>query len=137
MKIGTVGAKRGTMKTPFLFLTAVAACCVLGAPLTSRAADADNSSNNVVDRSADAKTPESQSNADADVAVTRAIRKAIIHDSSLSVYAHNVKIITTKEHQVFLRGAVSSSDECSKIESLAKQNAGDYPVQNQLSVKNK
>jgi hyperosmotically inducible protein len=125
------------MKSPILFLAAATACSIIVAPITTRAADADNSGNNTVDRSADAKTPESQSNAEADVAVTRAIRKAIIHDSSLSMYAHNIKIITTKEHQVYLRGAVSTSDECSKVEDLAKQNAGDYPVQNQLSVTKK
>ena len=96
--------------------------------------DADNSGNNVVDRRSDAKTPEVQSNAGKDVEVTRAIRRAIVKDDSLSVYAHNIKIITTADHAVFLRGAVSSSDDVDKIVALAKTNAHGYPVTNQLSV---
>lgn len=96
--------------------------------------DADNSGNNVVDRSPDAKTPELQSNAQKDVEVTRAIRRALVKDHSLSVYAHNIKIITTKDHAVFLRGAVSSSDDVGKIEAIAKSNSHGFPVTNQLSV---
>ena len=105
-------------------------------PLCSANADtnADNSGQNMVDRSDSAKTPESQSNATADVAITRAIRKAIYHDSSLSVYAHNIKIITTKDHVVYLRGAISSNDDLAKINSLAEANSGGYPVKNQISV---
>jgi hyperosmotically inducible protein len=110
---------------------------VVSIPSPARAADADNSGNNTVDRSSDAKTPESQSNEQADVDVTRAIRRAIVKDSSLSVYGHNVKIITTKEHAVYLSGAVPSKGEVTKITDLAQQNSAGYPVKCQLSVSNK
>ena len=104
-------------------------------PLMSvHAANADNSGNNQTDQNTAAVTPEKQSNAEADVAVTRAIRRAIVKDSALSVYAHNIKIITTKDHAVYLRGAISSSDDLEKIESLAKTNANGYDVHNQISV---
>ncbi len=106
----------------------------------SRAADstpnADNSGNNTTDTQAKAVTPLSQSNADADIRVTRSIRRALVKDSSLSVYAHNIKIITTRDHVVYLRGAVSSSDDLGKIVALAGQNSQGYPVKNQLSVTN-
>ena len=98
------------------------------------AADADNSGNNQTDQNAAAVTPEKQSNADADVAVTRAIRRAIVKDSTLSVYAHNIKIVTTKNHAVYLRGAISSADDLGKIVSLAKTNSNGYEVHNQISV---
>ena len=100
----------------------------------SHAADADNSGNNQTDQNKAAVTPEKQSNAEADVAVTRAIRRAIVKDSSFSVYAHNIKIITTTEHAVYLRGAISSSDDVDKIVSVAKTNSNGYAVNNQLSV---
>jgi len=98
------------------------------------AANADNSANNAPDQSQSAITPVKQSNAQADLDVTRAIRRALTKDSTLSVYAHNIKVITTQEHTVYLRGTVSSSDDMAKIASLAKANANGYPVQNQLSV---
>ena len=96
--------------------------------------NADNSGQNVVDRNDNAKTPESQSNAAEDVTITKNIRRAIVKDSALSVYAHNIKIITTKEHVVYLRGAISSSDDLAKIAALAESNSGGYPVKNQISV---
>lgn len=104
-----------------------------------RAADAnaDNSGQNSADRDTSAVTPEKQSNADADVKVTREIRRALVKDASLSVYAHNLKIITTKDHVVYLRGPVGSSDDVAKIVSLAEQNSAGYPVKNQISVTSK
>jgi len=96
--------------------------------------DADNSVNNKPDQSQAAITPAKQSNAKADVDVTRAIRRAITKNSSLSVYAHNIKIITTQDHVVYLRGTISSADDLKKIVSLAESNSNSYPVQNQLSV---
>lgn len=98
------------------------------------AVDADNSANNVQDKSQTAITPAKQSNAQPDLDVTKAIRRAITKDSSLSVYAHNIKIITTQEHTIYLRGTVSSQDDLQKIVSLAKSNSNGYPVENQLSV---
>lgn len=99
-----------------------------------QAAEPDNSGKNVVDRNSETVTPESQSNAKADIEITAAIRRAIVGNDSLSTYAYNIKIITTEKHVVYLRGPVKSADEIAAIVKIAKEHAGKYPVKNQLSV---
>jgi hypothetical protein len=42
-------------------------------------------------------TAEGQSNSASDLAITRKIRKAIVTETSLSIYAHNIKVITSNE----------------------------------------
>ena len=69
----------------------------------------------------------------ADRAITQKIRKAIHEDTSLSTYAHNVKIIT-QDGKVTLRGPVRSEDEKSNIEAKAVTVAGQGNVTNQLEV---
>jgi hyperosmotically inducible protein len=95
----------------------------------------DNSVKNVSDRDNRSVTPMNQSEDAADLKITTRIRRAIIRDKSLSVDAHNIKIITTKDHVVYLRGPVANDNECKKIESIAKANAGVYPVKNELRSK--
>jgi osmotically-inducible protein OsmY len=51
-------------------------------------------------------------------AITQKIRKAIHEDSTLSTYAHNIKIITP-DGKVTLRGPVWSEDDKSNIEAKA------------------
>ena len=62
------------------------------------------------------------------------IRKAIVGDSSLSTYAHNVKIIS-KSGKVTLKGPVRSEDEKKSVESKAVEVAGAGNVTNELTVK--
>ncbi|HEY5026804.1 MAG TPA: BON domain-containing protein [Candidatus Angelobacter sp.] len=50
--------------------------------------------------------------------MTQKIRKAIHEDSTLSTYAHNIKIIT-QDGKVTLRGPVWSEDDKSNIEAKA------------------
>jgi hyperosmotically inducible protein len=69
----------------------------------------------------------------ADRTITQKIRKAIHEDSTLSTYAHNVKIIT-QDGKVTLRGPVRSEDEKSNIEAKAVAVAGQGNVTNQLEV---
>jgi hyperosmotically inducible protein len=69
----------------------------------------------------------------ADRAITQKIRKAIHEDTTLSTYAHNVKIIT-QDGKVTLRGPVRSEDEKSNIEAKAVAVAGQGNVTNQLEV---
>jgi hyperosmotically inducible protein len=123
---------------PILYMI-LAGAVSLSAVGTMRASDvnADNSAQNSGDRDTGAITPEKQSNTEADVKITRDIRRALVKDTSLSVYAHNLKIITTHDHIVYLRGAVGSSDDVSKIVSLAQTNSGGYPVKNQISITTK
>jgi hypothetical protein len=69
----------------------------------------------------------------ADRAITQKIRKAIHEDTTLSTYAHNVKIIT-QDGKVTLRGPVRSEDEKSNIEAKAVAVAGQGNVTNQLEI---
>jgi osmotically-inducible protein OsmY len=62
------------------------------------------------------------------------IRKAIVGDSALSTYAHNVKVIS-KNGKVTLKGPVRSEDEKKTIESKAVEVAGAGNVTNELTVK--
>jgi len=69
----------------------------------------------------------------ADRAITQKIRKAIHEDTTLSTYAHNIKIIT-QDGKVTLRGPVRSEDEKSNIEAKAVVVAGQGNVTNQLEI---
>lgn len=69
----------------------------------------------------------------ADRTLTQKIRKAIHQDSSLSTYAHNIKIIA-QDGKVTLRGPVRSEDEKTSIEAKAVAVAGQGNVTNQLEV---
>jgi len=93
----------------------------------------DNSGKNVRDRQDATLTPGDQSNAKSDVAITQAIRKAVVADKGLSVNARNVKIITTKG-VVTLRGPVGSAEEKETIAAKAQQVAGVKRVDNQLEI---
>jgi hyperosmotically inducible protein len=69
----------------------------------------------------------------ADRAITQKIRKAIHEDSTLSTYAHNIKIIT-QDGKVTLRGPVRSQEEKSNIEAKAVAAAGEGNVTDQLEI---
>src|SRR5271169_2631661 len=69
----------------------------------------------------------------ADRALTQKIRKAIHEDTTLSTYAHNIKIIS-QDGKVTLRGPVRSEDEKTNIEAKAVAVAGQENVTNQLEV---
>lgn len=68
-----------------------------------------------------------------DVKITQAVRKALMHDQSLSNYAKNVQIIT-KDGAVVLKGYVANTAEIAKVEAAAKNAAGVSSVQNSLQV---
>src|SRR5271155_1693944 len=69
----------------------------------------------------------------ADRAITQRIRKAIHEDNALSMYAHNIKIIT-QDGKVTLRGPVRSEEEKSNIEAKAVAVAGQGNVTDQLEI---
>jgi hyperosmotically inducible periplasmic protein len=100
-------------------------------------ADADNTAKNERDRNGNNKTPLDQSNKPEDIKITQDIRKAVVADDGLSMTAKNVKIITTADGKVTLRGPVNSDEEKMKIAAHAKKNAGNATVVNQLEVKGK
>lgn len=94
----------------------------------------DNSAVNVRDRNPDAMTAGQQSNAKSDVELTSEIRRAVVKDDSLSMLAHNVKIISANG-SVILRGPVKTEQEKTTIASKAQAIAGANKVDNQLEVK--
>jgi len=117
----------------FRVLSGAALAAVLLAPIPSRAREQspDNSATNQTQT----KTAEQQSEANSDRMLTKRIRQALIADKSLSVYGHNVKIIT-KDGSVTLKGPVNSEEEKQTIASKAQSIVGSPDkVTNQLLVK--
>lgn len=82
-----------------------------------------------------AMTAGQQSNSKTDLALTRRIRRAVIKDQSLSMLAHNVKIVSVNG-SVTLLGSVKTEDEKDAIASKAQAIAGADKVDNQIQVKN-
>jgi len=95
---------------------------------------ADNSARNQRDRSGETQTSGDQSNNSPDIKTTAAIRRAIMHDDSLSMMAKNVKIVA-ENGEVTLRGPVKSTAEKAKIAQLAQNAAQGAKIDNQLEVK--
>ena len=95
---------------------------------------ADNSARNQRDRSGETQTSGDQSNNSPDIKTTAAIRRAIMHDDSLSMMAKNVKIVA-ENGEVTLRGPVKSTAEKAKIAHLAQNAAQGAKIDNQLEVK--
>jgi osmotically-inducible protein OsmY len=81
-----------------------------------------------------AATPAVQGNSKPELAITAAIRKSIQHDSSLSMTAKDVKVITAGT-KVTLRGHVHSATERATIESYARQTVGVTDIDDQIQVK--
>jgi len=79
-------------------------------------------------------TADKQSQSKDDVAITQKIRRAVVKDKSLSMLAHNCKIIT-QQGRVTLRGTVNSEAERTTIGDIAAGVAGAANVTNQLTVK--
>jgi hyperosmotically inducible protein len=97
---------------------------------------ADNTGRNERDRSGATATSGDQGESEADRHVSQQIRKAVVDDSTLSMTAHNVKIITN-EGVVTLRGPVRTSQEKSQIAAIAQRVAGVKRVDNQLELATK
>jgi len=94
----------------------------------------DNSGVNIRDRDARPMTAGQQSNATSDVNLTRKIRRAVVRDPSLSMLAHNVKIVSANG-SITLRGPVKTEQEKTVIASKAQAIAGAGKVDDQLEVK--
>ena len=92
--------------------------------------DADNTARNADNPAADVTN---QSETEADIRISAAVRKSVTDDKTLSVNAHNVKI-TTSNGVVTLRGPVKSEMEKSTIEAKAKAVAGVTRVENLIEV---
>lgn len=114
----------------------VCACAAVLAALPAFAVDphdADNSGKNVRDRDERTVTPMDQGGSAEDRELTAAIRREIVKDDSLSMDAHNVKIVTI-DRVVTLRGPVKSAAEKAAVAAKAQQAKGVKRVDNQLEV---
>jgi len=94
----------------------------------------ENTERNVRDSGGATLTPEDQKETGDDRKITAAIRQSIVKDKSLSLDAHNAKIIT-RNGIVTLRGPVENSAEKIKLQSIAEKNLEVKQVDNQLEPK--
>jgi hyperosmotically inducible periplasmic protein len=94
----------------------------------------NNTGVNVRDRAPGAMTADQQSDTKSDMTITREIRRAVVKDDSLSMLAHNVKIVSANG-KVTLRGPVNTGREKVVIAREARAIAGKHNVDNQLEVK--
>jgi hyperosmotically inducible protein len=110
------------------------------APRLARAQDSsttpapDNTKVNDRDRNKAESTADQQKENRPDREITRDIRRSIVHDKSLSTYAHNIKVIS-QNGMVTLKGPVRSEEEKTAIEAKAAEIAGKDKVTSQLEVK--
>ena len=117
-----------SLRSTFLALTTAATLLAVLPAHTQQAPD--NSGQN----KAQSKTADNQSTAKTDRETTAKIRRALIADKGLSMYAHNVKIITAKG-AVTLKGPVKSDDEKQKVAADAASVTSADQITNQLTVK--
>jgi len=69
----------------------------------------------------------------ADEELTRRIRRSVMDDETLSMYAHNVKIIS-RDGVVTLKGAVRTEKEKETVAAKARAIAGSDRVSDELTV---
>jgi osmotically-inducible protein OsmY len=93
----------------------------------------DNSATNKSDRAQDRVTADQQPNDKSDLETSRRIRHEIVADKSLSLYAHNIKVITQRG-KVTLRGPVRSEAEREAIQAKAIEVAGAMNVTSTITV---
>jgi hyperosmotically inducible periplasmic protein len=110
-----------------------AACTVVALPATAQQTPPDNTKVNKADRAKGAVTADQQKETPADREVTKKIRQAVVGDKSMSMYAHNVKIVTING-EVTLRGPVRSEQEKTAIAAKATEIAGTGKVTNDITV---
>jgi hyperosmotically inducible protein len=110
-----------------------AACTVVVLPASAQQTPPDNTKVNKADRAKGAVTADQQKETPADRELTKKIRQAVVGDKSLSMYAHNVKIVTING-EVTLKGPVRSEQEKTTIAAKATEIAGTGKVTNDITV---
>jgi osmotically-inducible protein OsmY len=118
-------------------LLAAAIGVTLSLPMASRSAiaqDAASKPDNSAQNKGQDQTAQDQSNIQSDRETTAKVRKALIADKDLSMYAHNIKIIT-RNGTVTLKGPVKSDDEKQKVETDVAGVVSRDSLVDQLTVK--
>jgi osmotically-inducible protein OsmY len=120
------------MKNPCL---AVLAALLVAPAGTALAQSADNSKANAapVNSSNSSSIADGQKNNSLDLKLTQTIRKSVMADKSLSMDAHNVKIVSVNGY-VTLNGVVRSDSEKASVEAKAIHVAGPDKVKDDLQV---
>jgi osmotically-inducible protein OsmY len=116
---------------------AAAIAATLSFSLASRSAmaqDAASKPDNSAQNKGQDQTAQDQSNVQSDRETTAKVRKALIADKDLSMYAHNIKIIT-RNGTVTLKGPVKSDDEKQKVETDVAGVVSRDSLVDQLTVK--
>ncbi|MGA2047448.1 MAG: BON domain-containing protein [Terracidiphilus sp.] len=116
---------------------AAAIAATLSFSLASRSAmaqDAASKPDNSAQNKGQDQTAQDQSNIQSDRETTAKVRKALIADKDLSMYAHNIKIIT-RNGTVTLKGPVKSDDEKQKVETDVAGVVSRDSLVDQLTVK--
>lgn len=130
MKGSSIKLRRSLLPVGALVLCASLMATAVPANQDPRQTPPDNTKQN---KDQTNPTADQQKMNPADRAITQKIRKAIHEDSTLSTYAHNIKIIT-QDGQVKLRGPVRSEEEKTNIEAKAVAVAGEGNVTDQLEI---
>ncbi len=94
--------------------------------------DADNTKTNKQSQN-QTKSADTAKNTKSDLQLMKEIRRAVVKDKSLSVNAHNCKIVA-KGGKVTLKGPVNSDEEKKNIEQKATEIAGAGNITNELTV---
>lgn len=93
----------------------------------------DDSGQNEVDRNGASLTSFDQGTSEADISITQAARKSLTSDSSLSINAQNLKIITNGG-VVVLRGPVANRVEANAVLDHVRTINGVTRIENQIAV---
>ncbi|MDY7540674.1 BON domain-containing protein [Undibacterium sp. RTI2.1] len=121
------------ISTPFLSFAADKPVAPMRSE-TKSASNVDNSEMNVRDKSNVTATPQDQSNSAGDRKLLSLVRRNIVHEKSLSMSAHNIKIMTS-DGVVTLRGPVKNKEEKVKLEKVTLDTPGVKSIDDQLDVK--
>ena len=120
-----------------------AACLITAGPVTAAehlardtqpASPVENTERNARDSSGATTTPEDQPETEADRKLAASIRRSVVKDKSLSLDAHNAKIIVRGGY-VTLRGPVETTAEKDRLQAIAQKTRGVKHIDNQLEPK--
>jgi hyperosmotically inducible protein len=118
-------------------LFVLGSCLLLGASMPAKVMPPQDTQQTAPDNTKanqnTAPTADQQKMNPADRDLTKKIRMALHDDQTLSMYAHNIKIIS-QDGKVTLKGPVRSEDEKAAIEAKAVAVAGEGNVTNHLHV---
>ena len=94
----------------------------------------ENTQRNLRDKDNLTLTAEDQKESKSDLNITAHIRKGVNKDKTLSMDAHNAKIIT-RNGVVTLRGPVETEAERLKLQQITQKTKGVLQIDNQLEIK--